>query len=299
MSQAASPASSAPSPSASAPVAPKTVGGSPAAEGGDFDYKSEFTRTRKDLDDTRAGMEGLTRKTQEQEKTLGKLREAFDPNAGEQGGDPIEAIDAEMDSIINAAYEADKAGRPIPMTAKAYLAALQTRKDHLEFQKEIREELKKIGGQAQQANDPQMTVNRQAYSNIDSFVQQGLDQIYGLDESYLGVKKEQFGSLTRQMSATVREMQAKNPGAWDRMRRDPQLQRQFVNQYLRQNLPPRAVEILERENLQNTPMSQQELFKAFDEAKAIKDPKARAELRTKIRQDILSHMGPQDRRARG
>lgn len=293
MSAAASPASSGQSSGGSAaPSAPQPVGGSGAAEGGSFDYKGELERTRGELHQTRSGMESLSQKTGAQEKTLERLREAFDPEGGgRKAQDPVAAIDAEMDEVINLAYEADKAGKPIPMTTKAYLAALQTRKDHLEFQKEIRDQMKALTGKADAANDPQVAVNRQAYGNMDSFVQQGLDQVYGLDESYRGVKANQFTAITKMMTSEIRAIQKSNPDAWERIRRDPNQQRAFVNHYLRQNLPPRAVEILEKENLQNTPMSQQELLNAFDEAAQIKDQKVRADVRAKIRQEILAMKG--------
>lgn len=240
--------------------------------------------------------EALKREKAKGDDTLGKLRDVFSPQDA-KAPDPLEAIEAEMDTVIQAAYEADKRGEPIPLTARGYLAALKAQADGIKFQNQLLERLAKIEGQANRAADPQSTINNQAYANLDNYVQQGLDRIYGQAENYTPVKKQQFNAVTNQMSQDLKRIMQERPEAWDQLRRDPSRQQAFVNHYLRQQLPPKAVEILERETLQNTDMTSTELMNAFREAGQIQDIEKRREIRAAIRQDILARMsGPQRRR---
>lgn len=304
---AASPGSSGPSAGSApaargapgAPSSPRTQGGNPAAEGGDFDFRGAHERTSRELESTRGELEKLRGKADADGKVLERLRSAFDPEST-KGPSQKEQLESEMDEVINAAYAADKAGKSIPLTTKAYLHALQNRIDLLNFMEEMRGTTKDIGAKAEAANDPQTTVNRGAYARLDASIQRGLDQLYGMDDSSAPTKSHLFKAVTGQVIDYIKKLQKAKPEVWDRIRRDPGELDRMALHYLKQTLPPQAVRMMEQQNLQNTPMTEGELMRAFQEAEEIQDPKQRRSVRDRIRGEILElRYGSKSKRTAG
>lgn len=298
--------SAAPSSSPQGPGAPQPQGGTPASEGGSDFFKTQFESTKAELARTKQGMQKLNsdfdmlrRSKEESDGQWGKLKDVFAPEAPREA-DPVKEYEAEMDQVIEAAIEAERNGRPIPMTARAHLAALTARIEQAKFMKEARDEIAALKAQNQRLSDPRQTVYNQAYATMDSLVQQGLDSIYGGAPEYGQVKASQFDSVTKQMATYIQKLRQASPDKWERLARDPQQMQSFVQHHLRQNLPPKAVELLERDNLQNTEQSTGELWAAFRETQKIQDPTERRRVQTRIREDIVARMaGPQKRQQRG
>lgn len=270
-------------------------GGTPEGGGGSvFDFKKAFESQGRELHKTK---EGLGRMSQDLEglkkdaETVRKMREVFNPeSAAPPGKDPIEHLEQQLDYYLAEAVEAEKRGSPIPLTTNLAVQYLQSQMQYLKEKEEMQKVIKNLQAQAQRANDPQHAINNQAYSSLDTFVKQGLDTLYGRDETYHDQKRYQFDAVTSQIGEHLKLLQQHKPQIWEQMRRDPNTLKDLATHFLKKNLPPQAVKIIEQENLQNTEMATSELWQAFREAAAIKDPEQRRAVRTDIRQRILERM---------
>ncbi len=280
-------------------------GGADGGAGGEFDFASAFKSTKAELEKTKGGMQKLSqdfdmlRKTKSSDdQRWQKLQEVFSPQEPKEA-DPVSEFEAEMDQVINAAIESERAGRPIPMTARAHIAALQARIEQAKFQKEMLSQIQELKAATQRANDPQAAINNSAYATMDNFVQNSLDQIYGDGQNYIPVKRAQFDAVTKRMSGVIHELKTKAPEKWDRIRRSKELMQGFVQHHVKEILPPKAVQLLEQDHLSKTEMTTDELWRAFQEAGAIQNPEERKSVRERIRQDIVGRMGPAARRRPG
>lgn len=267
-------------------------------EGGDvFDFKRAFESQSKELGQTRERFGRLTQDVDGLKKeadTMRRIREALSPDSGKGAPDPtagaIADAEKQLDYYLSEAVEAEKRGRPLPLTTNLAVQFFQSRIEHLKERADMQKELQALRQQTQQAADPQHAINVHAYSSMDSFVKQGLDSLYGRDARFGDQKRYQFDAITKQMGDELKLIMQHKPQAWEQMRRDPEVLKKFSYHFLKKNIPPAAVQIIEQENLSKTEMSSDELWSAFREAGQIQDPQERAQLREQIRIKILERM---------
>ena len=88
----------------------------------------------------------------------------------------------------------------------------------------------------------------------------------------------------------VQRIQRERPDIWQQIRKNPEYQKRLVMHHVEQIIPPKARELLRNEKIQNTPMSNQDLWQAFREAgeKYKDNPTMRQKIQTSIRQEIIS-----------
>lgn len=218
---------------------------------------------------------------------LDKLEKAFAPEEQSAGPDPIAAIEEQLDYYLEQAMEAKQRGQAIPLTTNLAVRTFQAQIENIKFQQEIREELQKLRGGLDHANNPETPVNQMAYGQIDNFLRSSLDQLFGEEQTSLPTKQRMYQAVTSALVTDLQELQRRAPQQWDMLRRNPAKLQAAVNHALKAHVPPKAMALIEQEQLQNTPMSTGELWAAFREAKQIEDPKKRREVTTRIRQDIL------------
>lgn len=246
-----------------------------------FDQK--FQGVEKDLQDVR------------------RLREVFSPQQQQQQAEapnPVEALEAQIDYYLEQAMEAKAKGTPMPLTTNAAIQSfqnlIQLHQSIAEFKKEIAE----LKSGMNQANDPNTAINNHAYTTMDNFLQNSLDAMYGNDPNAVGVKQSMYGAASARVVAHIKELQRAAPAQWERIRRNGQDMQRIVNAVVRDIIPPKAMQIIEQDELQNTEMSTQELWKAWREADSIKNPQERQRIRTMIRRDLIQQQMPQPRRRR-
>lgn len=278
-------------------------GGDSGGAGGDaFDYRAAFTSTQRALEDTRKEFTGFKKTVEERDKRYGdsadkisKIQEIFNPKE-QSAPDPVVEWERQMDYYIEQALEADKAGRGMPLTTNLAISHYKSMIENHRQRTELMETIQALKGQVESLSNPSHAVNQQAYGQIDSNIKRGLDALYGAGDDNLPQKQALFQAVGQQIAGVLQELQQKNPRRWDMMRRDPQALQDLANRALKMNVPPKALQMLEEEQLRNTPMGLAELRQAFKEADSIKDPRERGEVKTKIRQEIFAAMNGSGRR---
>lgn len=311
MSQASPAGNPSPAPSSGGASNPQTQqqgGPSSASQGGesqDFDYKGAFQRTNSELTRAKQGMHRLSsdfgklKETAGQhDQTITRLREALGADAG-KSKEPTrtEQLEAEIDQTLEMALRYEKEGKGIPLTTKALLGSLEARLQLEKMNAALEERLAKLEGKTNKLDNPDYVINSQAFTNMDGFVQKTLKSIYGPGQETGQVRDSQFKAITDHIGGYLKILMQKKPAEWDRVRRDPDAQRDICQEFIKRNLPPKAVEIMEKEHLSKTPQSTKELQLAFKQAANIKDPKERESVRASIRQDILGRMFSKGRRS--
>lgn len=297
MSQAA-PAVGAPAPNGSSGngAAPP---GAPGA-GGDqgFDPRAaiaEIRRARGDTQKLQTAFDSHRQETAGDRETLTRLKAALSPETGPAAGpDPIAALEGQMDSFLEQAMELKAKGQQIPLTTQIALNFYQSQIENLKVIAKLKEEIGELKGGVDRANDPEAPVNNIAYTQMDTFLQQSLDNLYGTNSEQLKTKRRVYATVTEALSEDLKALQKTNPGQWDMLRRNPMKLQQVVNDVLRTIVPPKAMQMIEQEELENTPMNAGELWGAFREAQQLfknaknDEQKQRAlGLQRTIRQDIL------------
>ncbi len=160
-------------------------------------------------------------------------------------------------------------GQQIPMTTQIALNFYQSQIENLKTIAELKKQIGDLKGGVDRANDPEAPVNNIAYTQMDTFLQQSLDQLYGTDAKQTAVKRQMYNSVSDTLAGELRRLQAQAPGEWDMLRRNPGKLQSKVNEVLRSIVPPKAMAMLEQEELENTPMSKGELWGAFNEARQL------------------------------
>ncbi len=274
-----------------------------ASTGSGFDAQEAFNeirQTRAQTSKLASAFDSHRKETGEDRDLLKRIKEAVAPPK-EEAADPISDLEGQMDYYLEQAMEAKQRGQAIPLTTNLAIRFFQSQIENIKTQELLRNEIKALRGGVDHANDPQTPVNNMAYSQMETFLQQSLDNLYGADEKQLGTKRRIYQAVTSSLVQDLKQLQQQAPAQWDMLRRNPMKLQKVVNQALRDIVPPRAMHLIEQETLQNTPLSEGELWAAFREAKELmaKDPKKSIELQRDIRRDILEMQQRGTRKKRG
>lgn len=278
--------------------------GSPASgAGADIDFSALFESTQAELQEAKSTASKTARElqsvrtdAQKANETISKLKSVFDPDSG-KAADPYESekerLNQELDEYINAAMEHDRRGTPIPLTINNAVSNIKFQLRSLEKEKTYEEETKRLREEVKRLSNPGHSIDQTAFSNIDSHVINSLEQIYGPGDEYTDQKNAQFQAVTGQIANEIRDLKENDPQMWDRIRRDRNAQTKLVNHFVKKNIPPKARQIMEQDEIRRTPLGYDELVNAFREAKELaaegKDPKARQYV-TQLRQELLSRV---------
>lgn len=290
-------------PAAAAPAPGTTQQPSAAAQGALTPEVTEYLKTQGSELRAAQGLIASLRAQQEQTQgTLGKIKEVFAPSnapAPDPIADKIASHEAKIDEALATAIQAERAGRPIPETIKAQIEAHQIAIDNLTERRENRTKVGELEQRVQQLSDPGNIIDQMAFSQMDNFIMNAMQTVYGNAPEYAVQRQSNFKSVASQMLDEVRRLKKEQPEIWDQIRRQPEKQRSMVNWFVEQNMPPKARLIMEQERLKNEPMSLDDYEQAHREAATIPDPVERAKIRTRIRQEMWAEKFTQNRRRPG
>jgi hypothetical protein len=231
---------------------------------------------------------------------LKKLKGVFSPEeTGPKHVDPVPGWEQQLDFYIAQAVEADKRGQSIPLTANLAISHFKSLIENHQARTQEQKKIEALEQQVRNLSDPGHSINQRAFSTFDTQIQNGLERIYGSNPNSFPQRQALFKAVGDIVGPAVNSLMQNDPKRWDMIRRDPDKLQDIANRALRMVLPPKAVQMIEQENLRNTPMQMSELQQAFREANEIQDPQQRQRVRTAIRQDILAMSMGGDRRARG
>jgi len=239
------------------------------------DDGSQFQQlTQEQLYQLHEQQQSLASENQSLKGTLDKLRAAFAPES--QGSDD-QGPDLEWyDDLLRVGMEAEKAGRPIPVTID-----LATRtKAVVEQNADLRRQIADLEKRVKHISNPDTLNNNRVYENIDNTIHNSIEAMYGKVEP-------QFARYVSSVVADdVRELQTKHPDAWARVRGSHQLQEKLVQRALQQALPENVRNKLREDYLRDSPMTKDDLAQAYAEAEQFKDkdPQLYRKLRAEARQ---------------
>jgi len=205
----------------------------------------------------------------------------------------------QIDQYIAAAVQAERQGRPIPLTVNAAIESLQGLIAQTEENKLLRERLGKMESQVARVSDPSHNINMAAYSSIDSQVQNALNTIYGSGDEYSDVKTAQFQAISNLIIKEVKELQSEEPDVWERSRRNPVDQKKLVNHFVKQVMPPKARQLMEEDDIRKTPLTLADLQQAWEESKDLKNEAQRKEIQGQLRPQILEMVYSRSRKGGG
>lgn len=246
-------------------------------------------------------VESLQRQLGENNQVLGRVKQAF-TGESEKEVDPYDAAIAEneqfMDYFLQQGLEAERAGKPMPLTvtlgtklAQANIAAANDRK-------RMEGQIAQLQQQMRRQQNPNFQGLERASQIMEGMIDDSLTQMYGEDAGSSKIKSAQFNAVTARVNEEIKDLMQNDPDTLIKIQRNPKLMRNMVNHFMSEMLPPKVRSMLEEQHVQNTPMSTQELYSAFtearkhmEEAERNDDPRAVHEyskLMDSIRQDILA-----------
>lgn len=185
--------------------------------------------------------------------TLDKLKAAL--------GTPIEEEEGPdwFDTVLAQALEAEKAGRPIPLTVRIATELKQSQDANAKMLQEL-QRLKQ--GQAA-LQSPDAHQNAMAYAQIDSMVNNKIEAIYG------GANPHILQAVTNAMAAELKQLQATQPHVWAQVRSSPQHLETMTNSFIAKVVPPQAMNILNEKMEMEKPFTSADALEALKEAKAL------------------------------
>ena len=247
----------------------------PATDASASDYLSELKGKVDSLESERGELKGAVERSS---KMVERLSSAFKDEQGDDEGDDDSRDQKILDMFLDAALEDQKAGgKGMPLTTKLAMETVGLKKQLREMQAMIKD----LGAKQQITSSPDYKYDQDAFAHVDMQVQQAIESIYGSVDNNL------FEAVSKDISKEIKNLKENKPQVWEQIRRNPEYLRRMSLHFVEQKIPPRAREMLNAEKERNTPMTMKELDQAFKEADAIKDPRARAEIRASIRQKKL------------
>lgn len=279
------------------------AGGPPPAAGEGFDYKSAFTSQGRQLQDTQRQLQSFGQELERAKPNLelaSRLREALNPPANTKES-PVDHWEKQIDFYLDQALQnKSQGGHGNPLTTNLAVELFKEKIAGHKFQEAAMQKIEAMERELKQVRDPGHNLDQRAYSTFDSSLINAIEQVYGNHPDSMDTRRGIFSTVGGRVSKAVDALKKNNPQEWDMLRRDPSRLEALAQRALRQSLPPKAVQMLEQENLRNTPMSEGELWAAFREAKTkYKDnPAQMNEVCSGIRQEILSRSAGNKRKPR-
>ena len=186
-------------------------------------------------------------------QTLEKLKAALGaPHEEEEGPDWF-------DTVLAQALEAEKAGRPIPLTVRIATELKQSQEANAKMLQEL-QRLKQ--GQAA-LQSPDAHQNAMAYSQIDSLINNKIEAIYGGQNPHI------HGAVTNALAAELKQLQATQPQVWSQVRSNPQHLEALTNSFIAKVVPPQAMNILNEQMEAAKPFTANDALEALKEAQAL------------------------------
>lgn len=277
-----------------------STGQDAGGDGGDVDLDALYEHIgaqSEELKNTRRDLMGLKGTNEKNQAFLDRLRQAV---VGEEKKSPSrkDELEGQLDHYLRAALEAERKGKPMPLTANLASQFFESQIRAEEEKAELQKRIDMLEKAAKRANDPRVQIDNAAYSDIDSLIENGVRAIYGVDDAYADQREHQFEAIARQIGNVIKQIRTEDPQTWNRLARNPGDRRKLVTHFIEKNIPPKARQVMEQERLRNTPLTVDDMMQAFGEAKGIKDPKVKAQMTTSLRRDILAESFAQ-RRGKG
>ncbi len=274
---------------------------SPASSGGTADvsdlladYEERFEEQGGLLQQTQQQLRDVQGQHGETTEVLQRLKEALNgPQQGRQATPDdaeLEQLNAKIDHYLQVAIAAERAGKPMPVTIQGHVDALTTAVAHRRELMAIKAENASTKQQLARLTNPAFQVDQQAFASMDGMLMGAMQTFFGDDPEMSSVRDAQFKSVAGLISSEINRLKAEEPDIWERVRRNPADQRKLVNHFAQKAIPPAARNLMQQQQIQNTPITYNDLKQAWQESQQIEDPVRRAKIQDHLRPQLLSGM---------
>lgn len=240
-----------------------------AQDGGVQDWSAHLEELRTELETEKRGRTELQQRFQETSQTLNRVQQAFS-GKDEKAADPIDAEIAQaeqmLDYFLQEGIKAERQGIKMPLTILNGTKMAQVQIQMLQDKKANAARLAKIEGQVKRQSDPNFVTDERAFANIEGFLDDAISQAFAGEGEDSGVTDAQYNAVLKLIGDEIKDLKKESPGDWQKIRRNPALQRSMVQHFVFKSLPPRMRALLAEKELHETEQPAPELKEAFDEA---------------------------------
>jgi len=260
----------------------------PGSSGGG-DAAAMFAAMRAEIDELKKGHGQSSREAREARQALDRIRKAASGEDDGEGEENENQAPAWFDGVLTEILEAERRGVKLPISSQL---AVELHKTQSELAQAIKA-LKQVQGKADQLGDPETTVNNRAYDQMDEYVGETLENVFGGDYPP-SVGKAVTGDVIR----FLKELQQEAPQKWHEIRRNRTAQRKIVQHFVNEHIPMHLRKLHSQVREANEPFSHGDAREALREAMALK-PEDRAKVMPIVRQRFWETMMQDMGRRRG
>ncbi len=247
-------------------------------------------------------VEGLRGELHKSHGTLERVRKAF---AGDDEGEKLTPYQKRMAAYKDLGQHIErealenqkKGGQGLPLTTRLgkELADLGIQSE--QRAEKLEAELAEIKAALKRQQNPAFQGLERAAFIMEGMIDDGLEALYGSDAQSKAIRSAQFNAVTARVNEEIKDLMKNDPDALLKVQRNPKIMRKMVNHFMAEMLPPKVRTMLDDQRIQNEPISQQELYQAFGEARQqLAEAESKGDeramthysnLMTDIRRDIL------------
>lgn len=266
----------------------------PASAGGELELALQ--ESRQQLHRSNAEIQALRQKVGTYDDTFARMRKVFVPEERPQVV-PKQQYHQALDSLLEWGLARERAGESAPVTIQIGSDLYNALIEQQDINEKLLQRVKALEEKQQVMADPRHQINQHAYANMEMFVQQGIDGIYGHGDHVQVQKQYQYKAISAQIVDEIKKLQKTQPEVWNQISRDREKQRRMVSWFVEQNMPPAARRMVEKQRIMEEPQNVDSLMEAFREAKEqyANDPATLRTLLPRIRAEINAKL-MEDRR---
>jgi hypothetical protein len=254
------------------------VGAEGNSEGSAQEYLASLEA---EVGNTRQEAQQARRESAQLAQTVGKIREAFVPNEPARG-------DEWYDDFIDAMLEAEKAGKPMPLTGKLGTVLAQVQKERNQDKAQLAQLMEIV----KQLKNPSNVADQRAFANMDDQIITTLEDMYGED-----VPPAFAEAVSSEILSILDVIQREAPEKWKKIARSESMQRKLVLHCSQKLVPPKARETMISQYESQRPTTTQDFEQGWNEIAQLEelarrgevDPREVGRLKTELRQQWLEY----------
>ncbi len=228
-----------------------------------------------------SGLESEVKESKAESKASKEQLEAIRKVFSNETAPPPEEI--ELQEFMADFEAARKRGIEMPITEKLAKKLADNKKSQSSELAELKEKIKKLEAAAGAISDPGYQSETAALYKMSDILVDTLKGMYGAVDTHIE------NAVAQKIRNEIDRIKKEAPDNWNEIRKSERLQKAMVNHFVKQVIPVKARELMDKEVAENTPIDMNALGKAFKEAKEMKDPEQRSKAIRYVRQQYWAH----------
>lgn len=194
------------------------------------------------------------------QERLERVRAAFDDSQGEPEAEEGGGDEAWFNEILDGLLDARQRGVEMPLTSRLAVELKKRQDENAALRKQLNDIAKKTDHLA----DPELSVDRVAYAQMDGMIGDSLGHVFGNDYPPTIGK-----AVTTAVVNFLGELKREAPDEWKEIRRDSQSQRKIVQHFVNEHIPARLRELNRNVTEAQRPFTHRDAREALLEAKRL------------------------------